>query len=174
MANINENGKFIGRRTKDGEKEFEQKWNYDREHAETPILHIIRFVIWSVAFLIFDAITINFIGWLIFSILVKFFNFDDMNLMYIVGYAPVLLNGFAQHINNWTYIENTKDLGLYTVWAAIATTIASIITLATSVLFVYIWREIKSNIIIMMCIPICIAGIGLIVYSWIVYKNDGV
>lgn len=170
MAEINENGNLVGRHTKSGIKEVKQKINWNIENSNTPIWHIIRHIIWSFGSIFVIGFSLTYILGIILLLPGLLFKIDNSDLLIQIYCFVVLINGIIQHLNNMIYIKESTDMG-FGIWDAIASTIASILTVAAAMISISIHCKLTESIGLIW-IPIAIIGVILIVYIWKLFMEE--
>ncbi|MBR1453061.1 MAG: hypothetical protein IJ593_00220 [Lachnospiraceae bacterium] len=133
MANINEYGNFVGRWSKDGRKEAEQKFYWRRERAETPIGHVMFRLLWNVLFAAFIIYLLNPILGTFFGITYMLFKLSGDGVIFGASFILLVLNGLVQIILSFLFINERVKLCLYTLGTAIAATIGVITTFVTTI-----------------------------------------
>lgn len=165
MANINENGNFIGRPSKDGEKEKSQMFMWLREHSGTPISFIALSIVISILFLFAMFIGIFALG--IINGLTTHENVDAGSCFLMVTIVSIVVN---LGITYWV-ISEWRDLLLYSLWHAIAATISIIILTAPAILLNISIDKGSDKSCIVYNIVLVLVSVAEIAYNWYLYKN---
>ena len=172
MANINSSGNFIGRPSKDGVKEATQKFFWDRDHAEKPVRHVFKFIIWTIAFIIIDIFIINPVIAILFLIPVLLFKFDNADLLIKIIYFAFIINAALQHFDTYNYIKNSSRLRMYSLGVAISATIGVIVTVVSPFILEKVYDFSKIGSTATYKTLLLVVGVVMIVYSWVEYANN--